>query len=618
MEEPDINKIASACIIENQKRLESRISQFGKTLLAKAPFTNTFEEYLTRKYKKLHKTKNILYNDKAVPIRRFYVDVNLKIDNHIIQTDETQNILNISDYIIIRAPAGRGKTCLSRMIFLKMVEDSQWGIPVYLKLRKLNDYSDGNILDYIYNDINTHSDSFTREYFIECLNKGQINFILDGLDEVIPDKRHQVEKNILSLTTTYPNNRVFVFSRPSDNIEGWDEFSNVSVQRLTKDKALHIVDNINYKEKTQKQFKNDLESGLFSKYRDFLSNPLLLTLMLMTYDQIAGIPSKMHLYYERSFDILYNEHDVTKGRYKRKGYTMLPIDEFKQVLSAFAFITAFDDLRGLSISKDKTMSYLRKAKDLSTVTTDFDIEDYLSDLTESVCVLIKDGLEYVFTHRSFQEYFAALFISNTEYGDKFELIEMLSRQQTPGFGNLDPSELTFHLLYSMDREVVDRQFFIPFLDDLVSVMGSLDGYRDKLEFMEDVHGSIQVYVEEGEMNADFMLTATTTLEGPDAPYYGPHIESVFNCYRKYWHNIFEVQDSLLKERLIAKADSYEGGGDRDLGTYSINGYIDDQSVYALYDVETHLDKIQESASRTLDHLRQKYRDRDNSISDLLG
>ena len=35
--------------------------------------------------------------------------------------------------------------------------------------------------------------------------------------------------------------------------------------------------------------------------------------------------------------------------------------------------------------------------------------DYLKDLTNSVCMLIHEGLEFRFSHRSFQEYFAALY-----------------------------------------------------------------------------------------------------------------------------------------------------------------------------------------------------------------
>lgn len=39
----------------------------------------------------------------------------------------------------------------------------------------------------------------------------------------------------------------------------------------------------------------------------------------------------------------------------------------------------------------------------------FTIEDFQEDLTLSVCMLVKDGLSYRFSHRSFQEYFAALY-----------------------------------------------------------------------------------------------------------------------------------------------------------------------------------------------------------------
>ena len=51
----------------------------------------------------------------------------------------------------------------------------------------------------------------------------------------------------------------------------------------------------------------------------------------------------------------------------------------------------------------------------------FDFEDkdvsladsFLRDLLKSVCVMQIEGVEYTFTHRSFQEYFAAYFISRS-------------------------------------------------------------------------------------------------------------------------------------------------------------------------------------------------------------
>ena len=55
------------------------------------------------------------------------------------------------------------------------------------------------------------------------------------------------------------------------------------------------------------------------------------------------------------------------------------------------------------------MTYIAIAKEKKIININFNASNYLKDLTNSVCMLIHEGLEYSFSHRSFQEYFAALY-----------------------------------------------------------------------------------------------------------------------------------------------------------------------------------------------------------------
>lgn len=78
---------------------------------------------------------------------------------------------------------------------------------------------------------------------------------------------------------------------------------------------------------------------------------------------------------------MYSKHDATKAGYKR---------ELKSNLS-------YDEL--VLVFKKRRVSRI-----------DYDIESYIYDLVNSLCVLYKDGLNYKFAHRSFQEYFEAVFL----------------------------------------------------------------------------------------------------------------------------------------------------------------------------------------------------------------
>ncbi len=77
------------------------------------------------------------------------------------------------------------------------------------------------------------------------------------------------------------------------------------------------------------------------------------------------------------------------------------------MFSAFA-IQTYDD-RKFTMTKSEALDYLEKSKKLTGIT--FDSEDYLADAHQAVSMLVEEGLLLSFTHRSFQEYFAAKFIS---------------------------------------------------------------------------------------------------------------------------------------------------------------------------------------------------------------
>lgn len=47
--------------------------------------------------------------------------------------------------------------------------------------------------------------------------------------------------------------------------------------------------------------------------------------------------------------------------------------------------------------------------------------DFLLDLTDNLCIMYKEGDKYYFIHRSFQEYFCAVFFSN-QMDDQLERI----------------------------------------------------------------------------------------------------------------------------------------------------------------------------------------------------
>ncbi len=65
-------------------------------------------------------------------------------------------------------------------------------------------------------------------------------------------------------------------------------------------------------------------------------------MMLMTFDQFAHIPDKIYIFYEQAFETLFFRHDAGKqAAFRRKMYTNLAINDFKNCLSALCVSTYF-------------------------------------------------------------------------------------------------------------------------------------------------------------------------------------------------------------------------------------------------------------------------------------
>ena len=613
--EGTLNSVVKS-IVESTDRLRKDIKRL---------IFDTFRNYLSRRYNSLSEVKNILYKNKAEPIRSFYVDLEIKYNGGIINTENVSSLLDSRNRIIIKGPAGCGKSLLSRVLFMRLVEDGGHGVPIHLKLRRMNDEKDMSIRKKVLMDVRSFDDTFDGEYLESCLSKGSFAFILDGLDEVKPDKREQIERDIMEVADKYPDNKMILFTRPASSVEGWDEFTTMSVRGLTREKAIELVKNVKYDEEVKREFLSELKDDLFYRYRDFLSNPLLLTMMLITYSETSGIPSKMHVYYERVFGVLFDQHDISKGRYKRVRYTDLSLDVFIRIISAFSFITYFESV---TLSKAKTLEKIKQAIDLSNVENPPEPKSYLNDLTESVCILIKDGLEYRFTHRSFQEYFTAVFISNSKSKEKRQIIERLSRTQnmSPRVANSDikrnktdgfnlRSELTLYLLYGMDPSSVDRGFFIPFLEDLISHVNELKERGDKFQFISSVHPSIDIVIyEEDKINVGLSVYVST---GKSSSYsYGPHIHSIYSCYPSFWGNLFDLEDHveewLLNSITREDVEDNEGSIRIDYGQ-DIDGQIPAEKM----NLDWYLQEIPSSAKQNLEHLKEKYSSTDESIKSII-
>ncbi|MBL4585600.1 MAG: hypothetical protein JKX84_00875, partial [Flavobacteriales bacterium] len=175
---------------------------------------------------------------------------------------------------------------------------------------------------------------------------------------------------------------------------------------LDLDKSVTLVSKLPAEATVKKSFIKELKDGLFLKHETFLANPLLLSIMLLTYKYSADIPDKLSIFYNQACEALFQKHDALKGAFKRARETDLDIISFERVISAFSLLTYAESK--ITFSSIEALEYLEKSKSISGI--EFSASCFLKDLLQAVCLMGEDGLFITYTHRSFQEYFVAKFI----------------------------------------------------------------------------------------------------------------------------------------------------------------------------------------------------------------
>ena len=297
------------------------------------------------------------------------------------------------------------------------------------------------------------------KYFKYALESGIFLFLLDGYDEIKDELRGGFRNELFDLCDEYNHNSFIISSRPCDSFIGWSRFSVYHTLPLTKKQAISLINKIDYDKDTKEHFISELDSKLYREHRSFASNPLLLNILLLTFDEYAKIPEKLHIFYSKAFDTMYSIHDATKpgGGYRRELKSKLPSDNFIKVFSKFCFLSYIREQ--ISFEKHEIIDTIGQS---SKKIAEINPEDYLDDLQNAVCLIYLDGLKYLFTHRSFQEYFSAIYLRDLNDNSQKDVCKSLLKKNLISIH----SDSVFSMLWDMNTERFNRNVVLPALEEI--------------------------------------------------------------------------------------------------------------------------------------------------------
>jgi hypothetical protein len=391
----------------------------------------------------------------------------------VIRDDDFLEIAFNLKRVVFTGTAGAGKSMLMKYLFLQLLSIHDDVLPLFVELRDLNEFTDKSIVEFVFDKIRERIESFSIDQLKYSLKEGIVVLFLDGYDEIDYDERPMRSREIISLSNSYEKLVILMSSRTDEVFRGWERFNVYQLSDLTKNQVKLLIEKIPYDGEVKELFARKMDSGLFESHKEFLVNPLLVIMMLVTLQQFAEIPAKIHLFYEYAFEALFARHDTTKsGGFKRKRYVKLALDDYRRLFSYFCAVSYLREIFGMS--EAGALELLEKSIQASQIVTDK--QSMLNDLVQCTCMLSRDGLEYVFSHRSFQEYFTAYFISRVKI-EEFDKI-------APKLAARGQSDSVLMMVSEMNKEKFEEVWVVPQLRRLWEAVQNIDPGKNPVSFLE--------------------------------------------------------------------------------------------------------------------------------------
>lgn len=457
-------------------KLAHSISKEGKAYLSLN--SNAFIAYYKRAYNNYSIINTLAFKERVKKLKDIYIPLTIyPVDNK-----KEKKLTKIEGYpkelldkygrILITDTAGMGKSTLMKRMFLDVI-DGQFGIPIFIELRRLNENND--ILNEVAIQLGGLNDGFDKGILETLFVDGEFIFFFDGYDEISSSNKAFVTRNIQDFVAKAPNNKYILTSRPEEELACFGEFQEFRIRELKKVESYDLLRKYDISGKTSRLLISKLETGNYSMINEFLKNPLLVSLLFAAFDFKQTIPLKKHIFYRQVFDAYFDSHDLSKGdSYVHEKKSNLDLDDFDKVMRKIGY----ECLRKQKIEfeKDELLNIIDSAKS-GFSNLKFASTSLLGDLLKAVPLFCQDGMYYKWVHKSLQEYFAAEFIYKDSKNNQDAILTALYKSK-----KIDLYINLLDLYFDIDPVGFQKNIVKPLLESYVE-------YYEKFYFHSDVISS---------------------------------------------------------------------------------------------------------------------------------
>lgn len=354
------------------------------------------------KFLAVRQVKTLWQVDKAVDLTSFYCPSRIEYKT---KRAEVASLDDLSPFgnVLIEGIAGQGKSILLR--YLSAVETARKGkIPIFIELRQIQ--RGETISDHVKQFLSDIGVECDKELFEWLIGSGKIVLLLDAFDELDGGLVKGAIKEIEHLIAKHQALKIVVTSRPNSALKMSANFWVVQLSDLRDNEYEQVVRKLLDAPDAAKQLIGRVRSH-GNQIVGLLITPLAVTLLVLTYKSYQEVPTQMSEFYENLFQLLLQRHDGSKPGYSRKRRCKELNDAaYRKLFDGFCYFSK--QLKPQEMVSSKINETAERAfKDAGVKGN---AEDFIRDIVEITCLLLEEGGEYRFIHKSVQEFYAASFL----------------------------------------------------------------------------------------------------------------------------------------------------------------------------------------------------------------
>lgn len=398
----------------------------------------------------IREVKTLWQVDKAIDLSAFYCDSFLWIQKKRVLIKSLKD-LEGRKKVLINGIAGQGKSILLRYLCTESFYKDQL-LPIFIEIRRV--FPNETILNHIEKFFNSIGiPKLEEKYLSKLLNCGKVVLFLDGFDEVLESEKARLIREIEQIALLHEQLPIIVTSRPESGMEVSPLFEVIKLSNLTNGEYKNVVKKLTDDNKFADSLIKQVENHR-SKLDELLSTPLLVTLLVLSYKSFQELPDQLSEFYDSIFQVLLQRHDGAKPGFKRPRRCPFNDNQYRSIFESFCYESK-REVKSI-FEYEEILEFGKSA--LQKNNLEADATKYIEDIIKVTCLILKEGKDYRFIHKSVQEYYAAAFIKHRPEPVAIKFYEKIVKRQLPGGWS---QELFF--LSEIDKYRYNKYYRLPLL-----------------------------------------------------------------------------------------------------------------------------------------------------------